>query len=122
MKLQIEKIHAQALSQNCSSRVGAGGTVSARLQDARAVVQTMMAWLTEQGLEGRDVPEIVRGLGQRLRQLGLPVDRVGCAILALHPQIMSEEVAWDTESDDEFGGEHRMAGFSDKLDAYRLRL
>jgi len=53
-------------------------------EDARAVEQTMMAWLTEQGLEGHDVPEIVRGLGQRLSQLRLPVDRVGCAILALH--------------------------------------
>ena len=69
-------------------------------ENARAAVQTTMAWLTEQGLEGHEVPEIVRGLGQRLRQLQLPVDRVGCAILTLHPQIMSEEVAWDTESDD----------------------
>jgi len=69
-------------------------------EDARAVVQTMVAWLTEQGLEGRDVPAMARGLGQRLRESRLPVDRVGCATLALHPQIMSEEVAWDTESDD----------------------
>jgi hypothetical protein len=69
-------------------------------RDAQAIVQTMTAWLTEQGIEGHDVSKIVPGLGQRLRQLQLQVDRVGCAIVSLHPQIMSEEIAWDAESGD----------------------
>jgi adenylate cyclase len=69
-------------------------------RDAPAIVQTTTAWLTEQGLEGHDVSKIVPGLGQRLRQLQLQVDRVGCAIVSLHPQIMSEEIVWNAESDD----------------------
>lgn len=67
---------------------------------AQAVVQTATAWLIDQGLEGHDLPDVVRGLGHRLRQLQLPVDRLGCAIVTLHPQITNEEIVWDAESDE----------------------
>lgn len=68
-------------------------------QNAQAVVQATTAWIIEQGLGDNDVPAILRGLGQRLRQSQLPVDRAGCSTLTLHPQIASEEVAWDAETD-----------------------
>jgi hypothetical protein len=67
---------------------------------AQAVVQTATAWLIDQGLEGHDLPDVVCGLGHRLRQLQLQVDRLGCAIVTLHPQITNEEIVWDAESDE----------------------
>jgi adenylate cyclase len=69
------------------------------VQDARMIVQTTTAWLIEQGLAGHDLPQIVHDLGQTLRQTSLPVDRVGCSVLTLHPQITSEEITWASESE-----------------------
>jgi len=68
--------------------------------DARASVQAATDWLIEQGLRGSDLAALVSGLGRQLRQSGLAIDRAGCALLTLHPQIMSEEAAWDASSDE----------------------
>jgi adenylate cyclase len=70
------------------------------LHDAQTAIGTTAAWLTEQGLQGRDMAATARGFGHKLRQLGLSIDRVGCANLTLHPQILSEEVAWEATTDD----------------------
>jgi adenylate cyclase len=56
-------------------------------------------WLVESGLGGCEVQEIVAGLGRRLNAAGIAVDRVGCAILTLHPQFVSQEAIWRADDD-----------------------
>ena len=67
--------------------------------DASALVATAVDGLVESGLGGGDVPELVAGLCRRLNAGGVAVDRGGCAILALHPQIVSQEVTWRSDDD-----------------------
>lgn len=67
--------------------------------DASALVATVVNWLVESGLGGSDVPELLAGLCRRLNAGGVAVDRAGCAILTLHPQIVSQEVAWRSDDD-----------------------
>ncbi|MEZ2131907.1 MULTISPECIES: adenylate/guanylate cyclase domain-containing protein [unclassified Sinorhizobium] len=68
--------------------------------DASALVARTVDWLVDSGLGGSDVPELVAGLGRRLNAGGVAVDRAGCAILTLHPQIVSQEATWHLESDE----------------------
>lgn len=56
-------------------------------------------WLVGSGLENADVAQLVAGLCRRLNAGGVAVDRGGCAILALHPQIVSQEVTWRSDHD-----------------------
>ena len=58
--------------------------------DVPARAAGVAGWLVESGLGGCEVPEIVAGLGRRLNAAGIAVDRVGCAILTLHPQFVSQ--------------------------------
>jgi adenylate cyclase len=67
--------------------------------DASALAATVVNWLVESGLGGSDVPELLAGLGRRLNAGGVAIDRAGCAILTLHPQIVSQEVAWHSHED-----------------------
>jgi adenylate cyclase len=67
--------------------------------DASALVATTASWLVGAGLRGSDVPELVTGLSHRLNGGGVTVHRVGCSILALHPQIVSQEVTWRADDD-----------------------
>jgi adenylate cyclase len=67
--------------------------------DAPARGAGVAAWLVESGLGGCEVPEIVAGLGRRLNTAGVAVDRVGCAILTLHPQFVSQEAIWHADDD-----------------------
>src|SRR5258707_10222958 len=67
--------------------------------DASALVATVVNWLVESGLGGSAVPELLAGLCRRLNAGGIAVDRAGCAILTLHPQIVSQEVAWRSDDD-----------------------
>src|SRR5260370_5021359 len=66
--------------------------------DARQLVDRLSGWLIESGLGGADVRELLAGLCRRLNASGFAVDRGGCAILRLHPQIVSEEVSWLKET------------------------
>ena len=59
----------------------------------------VVEWLVESGLGGCEVPHIVAGLGRRLNTAGIAVDRVGCAILTLHPQFVSQEAIWHADDD-----------------------
>lgn len=54
----------------------------------------IVEWLVESGLGGCEVPHIVAGLGRRLNAAGIAADRVGCSILTLHPQFVSQEATW----------------------------
>ena len=67
--------------------------------DAPAHATGVVEWLVESGLGGCEVPHIVAGLGRRLNTAGIAVDRVGCAILTLHPQFVSQEAIWRSDDD-----------------------
>ncbi|NLS04079.1 adenylate/guanylate cyclase domain-containing protein [Rhizobium sp. P32RR-XVIII] len=67
--------------------------------DASALVAAAVDWLVDSGLGGRDVRELVEGLAHRLNTGGAAVDRAGCSILTLHPQIVSQEVTWCSDDD-----------------------
>lgn len=64
------------------------------VSDAATLVATAVEWLVESGLCGSDVPQLLAGLCRRLNAGGIAVDRGGCAILTLHPQIVSQEATW----------------------------
>lgn len=67
--------------------------------DTSARATGVVDWLVESGLAGCEVPHIVAGLGRRLNMAGIAVDRVGCAILTLHPQFVSQEAIWRADDD-----------------------
>ena len=67
--------------------------------EAAALAANAHDWLIERGLAGGDLPELVAGLGRHLCAGGIPVDRAGCSILTLHPQIVSQEVVWRSLDD-----------------------
>lgn len=67
--------------------------------DASALVAAAVDWLVDSGLGGRDLRELVEGLARRLNAGGAAVDRAGCSILTLHPQIVSQEVTWCSDDD-----------------------
>ena len=69
------------------------------VSDASALAATSVEWLVESGLRGSDVPGLVAGLCHRLNAGGVGVERAGCAILTLHPQIVSQEIAWRSNDD-----------------------
>jgi adenylate cyclase len=56
-------------------------------------------WLVESGLAGTAPEALLAELCRRLRAGGIPVDRGGCAILTLHPQIVSREISWRADDD-----------------------
>jgi adenylate cyclase len=66
---------------------------------ASELIAAAERWLVARGLDGSDVPELLSGLGPRLTAGGVAVDRAGCAVLTLHPQIVAREVAWYAEGD-----------------------
>ncbi len=55
--------------------------------------------VAESGLSGTDVAELVAGLCRRLNAAGVAMDRGGCSIITLHPQIVSQEVTWRADDD-----------------------
>jgi adenylate cyclase len=63
------------------------------------MIDTLSDWLIESGLGGADLRELLGGLCRRLNADGIAVERGGCAVLRLHPQIFSEEVSWLKETD-----------------------
>ena len=69
------------------------------VSDASALAATSVEWLVESGLAGSDVPELVAGLCHHLSAGGIAVERAGCAILTLHPQIVSQEITWRANDD-----------------------
>jgi len=72
---------------------------AASASETSALTATAIDWLVESGLGGSGLPELVTGLGRRLNSGGIDVDRAGCAVLTLHPQIVSQEVTWQADDD-----------------------
>jgi hypothetical protein len=64
-----------------------------------ALIATATDWLVDSGLGGSVLAELVAGLCRRLNAGGVAVDRGGCSILTLHPQIVSQEVTWRSDDD-----------------------
>lgn len=61
--------------------------------DERLIEQTL-AWLTEEGLAQRLMPEVLDKLLSRFDELDLGVDRFRCGILMLHPLYRGFEYGW----------------------------
>jgi adenylate cyclase len=78
-------------------RPGAVSTVSG-LTFAGSGGDGLIEWLS--GNECRDLDEagLIRGLGERLRALPLPVDRVALYLRTLHPEIRARIVVWSPEA------------------------
>jgi adenylate cyclase len=72
---------------------------AASASEISALTAIAVDWLVESGLGGSDVPALVAGLGRRLNSGGIGVERAGCAVLTLHPQIVSHEVTWQADND-----------------------
>lgn len=66
---------------------------------ASALAAAAVDWLVESGLSGCEVPEIITRLGRRLNAASVAVDRIGCSILTLHPQFVSQEATWHSDDD-----------------------
>lgn len=64
-----------------------------------ALVASAIDWLVESGIAGSGVPELLTGLCRRLKAGGVALDRAGCGILTLHPQIVSQEITWRADDD-----------------------
>jgi adenylate cyclase len=71
----------------------------ASVSDRSRLVTSEINRLVESGLHGSDVPEVLAGLCRRLNAGGIPIDRAGCAIPTLHPQIVSHQFAWYSHDD-----------------------
>jgi adenylate cyclase len=51
-------------------------------------------WLSSDECHELDDAHMMSGLGQRLRALGLPIDRLGLHLRTLHPHILARSVLW----------------------------
>jgi adenylate cyclase len=67
--------------------------------EASGLVASVVDGLVKSGLAGCDVPELVADLCRRLNAGGVVVDRAGCSVLTLHPQIVSQEITWRSDGD-----------------------
>ncbi len=61
-------------------------------------VQSLSDWLIDQAFGDPDVVEVFVGLCERLRELGIRIDRANLAWPTLHPLFQAESVTWDPES------------------------
>ncbi|NLS03562.1 adenylate/guanylate cyclase domain-containing protein [Rhizobium sp. P32RR-XVIII] len=59
-----------------------------------ASILSVLEWLSGDECHSVDEAGLVAGLGRRLRQIGLPVDRLTLHLMTLHPEILGRTVAW----------------------------
>ena len=60
-------------------------------------IAPLLAWLQGPGRRLIDTETFVEALGERLVEIGLPIDRITTGIPMLHPQIASSSVVWEPE-------------------------
>jgi adenylate cyclase len=60
-------------------------------------IAPLLAWLQGPGRRLTDTETFVEALGERLVEIGLPIDRITTGIPMLHPQIASSSVVWEPE-------------------------
>jgi adenylate cyclase len=61
-------------------------------------VQALSDWLIDQAFGDPDVVDVFVGLCERLRELGIRIDRANLAWPTLHPLFQAESVTWDPDS------------------------
>ncbi len=57
-------------------------------------ILAVLEWLAGDECHSIDEAGLVAGLGLRLRQIGLPIDRLTLHLMTLHPEILGRTVAW----------------------------
>ncbi|AYD04223.1 adenylate/guanylate cyclase domain-containing protein [Neorhizobium sp. NCHU2750] len=72
--------------------------ISGKKGHSRAVdptaVLSILEWLSGDECHAIDEAGLIAGLGKRLRQIGLPVDRLTLHLTTLHPEILGRTLAW----------------------------
>ena len=61
----------------------------------------VLDWLVTEGRRLPDPGALVKGLGRRLVEAGVPLYRVSFHVRTLHPQLMGESVRWRRTAPDE---------------------
>lgn len=59
-----------------------------------AEIETIRAWLIEQGLESDSLIALTEGFGTRVAAAGVPLARAYLAMPSIHPTLRSESVTW----------------------------
>jgi adenylate cyclase len=54
----------------------------------------VIRWLSGDECHELDDARMISGLGQRLRSLGMPIDRLGLHLRTLHPQFLARSIMW----------------------------
>lgn len=67
----------------------------ARLLDVRAIIE----WLASDACHALDDSGLAAAVGRRLRDAGLPLDRLGLHLRTLHPEHMGRSLAWSPGAD-----------------------
>jgi adenylate cyclase len=57
-------------------------------------VVDVVRWLSSDECHELDAAHMIVGLGQRLRSLGMPIDRLGLHFRTLHPHILGRSILW----------------------------
>ncbi|WP_244481556.1 adenylate/guanylate cyclase domain-containing protein [Rhizobium sp. Root1203] len=57
-------------------------------------ILSVLEWLSGDECHAIDEAGLIAGLGRRLRQIGLPVDRLTLHLMTLHPEILGRTLAW----------------------------
>ncbi|TAJ32697.1 MAG: adenylate/guanylate cyclase domain-containing protein [Reyranella sp.] len=57
--------------------------------------RSLTDWLAHAGLRNMPLEEIVDGLGRRLNEAGLPVERMFVGMNTLHPMVRARSMIWD---------------------------
>lgn len=61
--------------------------------DASSIL-SVLEWLAGDECHSIDEAGLLAGLGKRLRQIGLPLDRLTLHLMTLHPEILGRTLAW----------------------------
>ncbi|MDE1991085.1 MAG: adenylate/guanylate cyclase domain-containing protein [Rhizobiaceae bacterium] len=62
-----------------------------------ATILGLIEWLSGDEAHASDEAGLIVGLGKRLRNLGLPVDRLVLSLMTLHPEIVGRSIAWSPD-------------------------
>jgi adenylate cyclase len=60
----------------------------------RDALLSMIEWISDEGCAEPDERLFIAGLGERLRLLGFPIDRLTFHVMTLHPAYVGRTVAW----------------------------
>ncbi|WP_442209915.1 adenylate/guanylate cyclase domain-containing protein [Rhizobium sp. RAF36] len=81
----MNTITQQPISRRCAEK--------SRNMDTGSIL-SVLEWLSGDDCHSIDEAGLISGLGRRLRQIGLPVDRLTLHLVTLHPEILGRTLAW----------------------------